>query len=147
MKSTFHSVLALALMSTASNALANEGEVTRIEKQYENGSSIVMTCAPNARAECVVEVLLEGVPARYSVDFAKVGEVPTMEHIALLNHSSNPFGGTFVVSVECSGRAVGFVPDAVHSVQCLKYVYLSGFHAITWGSTLVMGRLEPVEIN
>lgn len=71
-----------------------------------------------------------------------------MEHIALLNHSSDPYGGTFVVSVECSGRdEKQLMSDCVHSVQCLKYIYLSGFHAIAWGSTLVMGRMEPVEIN
>lgn len=33
------------------------------------------------------------------------------------------------------------------SVQFPKYVYLNGHDAISLGPTLVMGRLEPVELN
>ena len=147
MKNMCAAMLWLALTPVAAATFAGEGAVSRIEKRYDNGSAVAMTCARIARGDCTVEVSLEGVSAHYRVDFASAGEVPTMEYIALLNHSSNPFGGTLVVSVQCAGRADAVVPADVHSVQCAKYVYLSGHDAISWGSTLVMGRLEPVEIN
>lgn len=142
------SILAMVILASPVTASAGESKLLSVEKRYADGSSVLMTCGQLPGDVCALEVSLEGIPARYTVDFGRIGEVPTLEHIALLNHSANPYGGTLVVSVECLGRAEKrFTIESAHSVQCLKYIYLSGFHAIAWGATLVMGRMEPVEVN